>query len=97
MAPSAESTRSTLAAATLPENLRLFFSDPAGEEAYPIVTFSWILLYQEYPEQAKADALRKLFTWCLKEGQADAPALGYLALPDEVVARSLAAVESVAR
>ncbi len=32
----------------MPENLRLFIADPKGAESYPIVTYSWLLLYGDY-------------------------------------------------
>ena len=43
----------------MPANLRLFLPDPDGEEAYPIVTYSWLLLVRSLPDRDKAAALRK--------------------------------------
>jgi phosphate transport system substrate-binding protein len=36
-----------LAGAALPENLRLFLPDPEGKDAYPIVTYTWLLAYRQ--------------------------------------------------
>jgi phosphate transport system substrate-binding protein len=81
-----------LASADLPANLRLFIADPAGHDAYPIVTFSWILLYKNYDDPRKAKALRDLFTWCLNDGQKFASDLGYVPLSPNVSSKALAAV-----
>jgi phosphate transport system substrate-binding protein len=85
-----------LAAEELPSNLRLFIADPSGRDAYPIVTFSWILLYKNYDDPRKARSLRDLLRWCLTEGQRDAANLGYVPLAESVSSRSLAAVGSIA-
>ncbi len=53
----------------MPANLRLFMPDPEGEDAYPIVSFSWLLLYDRYQDPAKAAALKKFVAWGLTEGQ----------------------------
>ena len=47
ISPSATAGQATLAATQndMPANLRMFFPDPPGEDSYPIVTYSWILLY----------------------------------------------------
>src|ERR1039457_5678124 len=79
----------------LPDNLRLFVADPSGPEAYPIVTFSWILLYKSYSQPEKADAIRELFRWTLTEGPRYAPELGYIPLPLSVTSRALAALNAV--
>jgi phosphate transport system substrate-binding protein len=79
----------------MPSNLRLFMSDPEGEDAYPIVSFSWLLLYDRYPDRAKAAALKKFVAWGLTEGQRMSRDLGYIPLPGEVASLSLAALERV--
>src|SRR5262245_23477622 len=64
--PSDESCGAGLAAAEMPENLRVFVSDPRGANSYPIVTFSWILLRQKYKDPGTAIAICELLQWCLK-------------------------------
>ena len=64
----------------LPENLRAFFPDPDGPYSYPIVTYSWLLLYKRYDDPQKAVALKRFVTWCLTEGQAFSEPLGYVRL-----------------
>jgi phosphate transport system substrate-binding protein len=79
----------------MPANLRLFLPDPEGEDAYPIVTLSWLLLYERYPDPGKSAALKRFVAWSLTEGQVYSRELGYIPLPDEVVSRSLAALEGI--
>jgi phosphate transport system substrate-binding protein len=79
----------------MPENLRLMIPDPDGENAYPIVTLSWLLLYQHYPDPAKASALKQFVNFGLTEGQKSSRELGYIPLPDEIVSRSQRALETI--
>jgi len=73
----------------------LIGSDPNPKKGYPIVTFTWILLYKS-GNGAKADALKTAFTYTLSpEAQAIAPDLGFVTLPPAVVAKSLAAVNLI--
>jgi len=87
-----ESVATALASAELPENLRLFVPDPAGASSYPIVTFSWVLLYRNYSDPARAQALRDLFAWGLRDGQDYAGQMGYVPLPGAVSVKALAAL-----
>ena len=79
----------------MPENLRLLIPDPDGEDAYPIVTLSWLLLYRNYPDQAKASAIKQFVNFGLTEGQRYSRELGYIPLPDEIVSRSQKALENI--
>ena len=93
--PTTESCTRALASAPMPENLRVFIPDPAGEGSYPLVTFSWILLYEKY-DAVKGAAIRDLFCWCVREGQGYAPQMGYLPLPEGVAAKAAAALDRLA-
>ena len=90
-----ESLRAALASAEMPGNLRVYVPDPTAPNAYPIATFTWILLRKDYADPAKARALRGLFAWTLGEGQSSASDLGYIALPPEVVEKAQAALQTV--
>lgn len=93
--PGPESGAAGLSAIDLPENLRAFVKDPAGENAYPIVTYSWILAYQQYDDPARAAALRDVLAWGLQAGQSFSVELGYVPLPEAVVERALTAIETI--
>ncbi len=90
--PTTESCATALASVSMPENLRVFIPDPAGVDSYPLVTFTWILLYKKY-DGAKGAAIRDLFRWCVQEGQGYAPQMGYLPLPEGVAAKAAAALD----
>ena len=79
-----ESASATLGAVQLPANLRAFISDPEGGNSYPVVTYTWLLVYKSYDDPAKAEAMEKAIEYCLNEGQEIAPQLGYIALPMNV-------------
>jgi phosphate transport system substrate-binding protein len=93
--PTEESCTAALAEAEMPENLRVFVPDPSGQDSYPIVTFSWILLYKNYPDAEKAKSIRDLFQWCLQDGQTYAPQLGYVRLPANVTKKTLAVLNTI--
>jgi phosphate transport system substrate-binding protein len=95
--PSDRSGQTALAnsAGQMPGSLRLFVPDPGGDESYPIVTYSWLLLYGRYQDRDKITALKKFVAWGLGEGQAYSRDLGYIPLPPEVVALSLSALDRI--
>jgi len=97
VAPASPAGQAALASnvKSMPPNLRLFLPDPDGEESYPLVSFSWLLLYDRYPDPQKSAALKRFVTWGLSEGQAYARELGYIELPPEVAALARAAVERI--
>ncbi len=71
------------AAKTMPKDFRVSITNAAGEKAYPIATFTWLLVYEKN-EPAKAKILKGFLEWMLKDGQPMAPALGYAPLPNAV-------------
>jgi phosphate transport system substrate-binding protein len=93
--PADDSGAATLAHMELPANLRAWPVDPEGKDDYPIATFTWLLLYGEYGDKAKLDALKAFVKWSLQDGQKYAPELGYIPLPKEVVTKAGAALETV--
>ncbi|MCE0484958.1 MAG: phosphate ABC transporter substrate-binding protein PstS [Methylacidiphilales bacterium] len=95
VAPTADSGSTALAQVTLPDNLRAFITDPAGDGSYPIVTFTWWLCHTTYTKPGAADTIKALANWALTDGQKLAPDLGYLPLPAPVVAKVQGAVNTI--
>ncbi|HEY9768303.1 MAG TPA: phosphate ABC transporter substrate-binding protein PstS [Coleofasciculaceae cyanobacterium] len=93
--PSGESAANALAGATLPEDLRAFVSDPEGDNSYPIVTYTWLLAYQNYDDPNKVQGLKDVVNWSLTEGQTYADELGYIPLPENVVKKVEAKLETI--
>ncbi len=85
------------AGAAMDEKLRVTITDAAGDAAYPILTYSWLLLYGRYPEVAKAEAIRDFVAWGLTEGQTvkDEELPGYIPLPANVVAKGQQALAAI--
>ncbi len=95
IAPDIASARNTLSNVQLPENLRVWPVDPEGANDYPIVSFTWLLLYKKYPDAAKLKALKEFVTWGLTDGQSFSESLGYVPLPAPVVEKAKAALATV--
>ncbi len=92
--PTPTTAAEALAAIDLGPNL--VGSDPNPARGYPIVTFSWILLYKQ-GNGAKLEPLRRTFETTLSEPfQAEAPTLGYVSLPPAVAARGREALKTLA-
>ena len=95
IAPTPESGAAALASVELPDNLRAWPVDSEAPDAYPITTFSWLLLYRKYDDAAKLKALKDFVTYGLTEGQSFAVELGYIPLPESVVAKANTALASI--
>jgi phosphate transport system substrate-binding protein len=95
VAPTAASGAAALASVELPENLRAWPVDTAAPDGYPISSFTWLLLYKKYDDPAKLKALKDFVTYALTEGQTLATSLGYIPLPEPVVAKANAALGTV--
>jgi phosphate transport system substrate-binding protein len=93
--PSLESGQAALAGVELPQDLRAWLPDPSGEEAYPIVTYTWMVFYKKYDDPKKAEALRNVVKYCLTDGQKMSGKMGYIPLPDNVVQVVSAALDNI--
>ena len=93
--PTIESGAATLASVIFPENLRAFITDPEGANDYPIASFTWLLVKKTYTDAAKAAAVKAFVAYGLTTGQAVAPELGYITLPESVVTKVQAALATV--
>jgi phosphate ABC transporter, phosphate-binding protein len=82
--PGAASGAAALASAELGPDLRGWMEDPAGEDAYPIASFTWMLFYKDQ-DDAKAAALRKMVEYALTQGQKISDSMGYIPLPESVI------------
>jgi phosphate transport system substrate-binding protein len=96
VAATPQSGQAALAAAQLPEDLIVWAPDPEGQESYPIVTYTWLILYKQYADKKKLEILQDLVKYAVTDGQKDSEALGYIPLPAAVADKVKAAVQSVA-
>lgn len=95
--PSLSSTTRAMEGAlrTVPEDYRVFFTDPEGRDVYPIAGFTWILIYGEQPDPVKGKALVDFLRWAVRDGQKYAPPLLYAPLPKPLAARVEATLRTV--
>jgi phosphate transport system substrate-binding protein len=75
------------AAKEMPADFRVSITNAPGKGAYPISTFTWMLIPSKLPDGAKAKAIREFLKWMTTDGQKDAPGLAYAPLPKAVVAK----------
>jgi phosphate transport system substrate-binding protein len=80
---------------TMPADFRVSITNAPGPDAYPISSYTWILLYEHPPDKERARAMVDFMKWALTDGQKYAPELGYAPLPEKVVARELEAVKRI--
>jgi phosphate transport system substrate-binding protein len=95
IAPTIKSSTAALAAVELPTDMRAWVTDPAGEDSYPIVTYTWILAHKKYDDKAKSAALKSVLKWNLTEGQKLSESLFYIPLPETVASTVLKAVDTI--
>jgi len=95
VAATTASAEAALASAELPPDMIVWVSDPAGADAYPIVTYTWMLLYKKYEDKDKLAALRGLIDYSVTDGQKESESLGYVPLPDSVAQKVKAAADSI--
>jgi phosphate transport system substrate-binding protein len=92
---SLDSVTAAAAGVAVPDDFRVSITNPEGKDAYPIASFTWLLLYQNPTDKARATMMVDFMKWALADGQKDAPALGYAPLPKEVVEKELQALGKV--
>jgi phosphate transport system substrate-binding protein len=83
------------AAKSMPDDFRVSITDAPGKTAYPISSFTWLLIPQKFSDASKRDAIKGFVKWMLADGQNYTEALSYAKLPKEVVVKELKALNSV--
>jgi phosphate transport system substrate-binding protein len=80
---------------TMPEDFRVSITNAPGATAYPICTFTYLLIPTQVKDAAKKKAITDFLTWMLKDGQGEAGTLSYAPLPKEVVAKEVKAIANL--
>jgi phosphate transport system substrate-binding protein len=83
------------AAKAMPDDFRVSITDAPGKSAYPISSFTWLLIPTKFSDSAKRDAIKTFVKWMLTAGQSYTEALSYAKLPKEVVAKELKAIDKI--
>jgi len=92
---SLESVTAAAAGVTMPDDFRVSITNADGADAYPIASFTWMLLYQHPTDKARSAAMVDFLKWALSDGQKFAPGLGYAPLPQPVIAKEMQALANV--
>ncbi len=83
------------AAKAMPADFRIMITDAPGKDAYPICGFTWLLMYHDQKDQAKAQALAKFLRWAYTDGEKYAAGLLYAPLPPNVVKMVLKKIDTL--
>jgi phosphate transport system substrate-binding protein len=79
----------------MPEDFRVSITNPPGKAAYPISSFTYLLIPTRIDDPAKKKALTDFLHWMLADGQNAAEPLSYARLPKEVVAKELQSISRI--
>ena len=94
--PTLESTTAAAAdAANMPADLRVSIVNADGPTAYPIASFTWILVRKELADPTKGQALTRMLWWAVHDGQKLGGELLYAPLPAAVVQKDEEKIRSV--
>jgi phosphate transport system substrate-binding protein len=83
------------AAANMPADFRVSITNAPGAGAYPISSFTWLLLYEDAKDKAQAKMMVDFMKWALTDGQKYCSELGYAPLPASVVKQEMAALGKI--
>src|SRR5262249_30490762 len=70
-------------------------TDPASADAYPISSFTWLLIPSRIPDRAKGDIIKQFLGWMLSDGQAMTTPLNYAPLPPAVIDMERRAIDKI--
>jgi phosphate transport system substrate-binding protein len=83
------------AARSMPDDFRVSLTNAPGDDAYPVASFTWLLVYKDQTNEAKGRALSKFLWWMSHDGQKFADDLLYAPLPSPVVKQIEAKVRQI--
>ena len=79
----------------MPEDFRVSITNAPGKDAYPISSFTWLLVPAEWADAGKEKAFVDFLTWMVDKGQTMTSALEYAPLPKNVAAKVKARIKEV--
>jgi phosphate transport system substrate-binding protein len=88
-------TAAAASAPKMPADFRVSITNAPGKDAYPISSFTWLLIPQQSKDSAKGKILADFLNWMVTDGQKMTNALSYAALPDSVVQKEKEAIKQV--
>jgi len=79
----------------MPADFRVSITNSPGKDAYPISSFTWLLIPEQSKNPANGKILADFLSWMLTEGQTMTSALSYAPLPENVVAKVKETIKQV--
>ncbi len=79
----------------MPADFRVSITDPPGKAAYPISSFTWLLIPEQSSDPKKGKILADFLNWMVTDGQSMTTQLSYAPLPKNVVAKVKVAIKQV--
>jgi phosphate transport system substrate-binding protein len=83
------------AAKSMPDDFRVSITNAPGKTAYPISSFTWLLIPAQIQDAAKKAAIKDFLAWAITSGQKFCEPLAYAQLPKEVVAKEQKAIAMI--
>jgi len=83
------------AAKTMPDDFRVSITNAPGEDAFPIASFTWLLVPERIKDNARRAAIVEFLKWMLDSGQKMTEPLKYAPLPKEVIEKELKTIEKI--
>ena len=83
------------AATSMPDDFRVSITNAPGKAAYPISSFTWLLIPAQIQDAAKKAAIKDFLGWMMTSGQQLCEGLAYAKLPKEVIAKEQKAVAMI--
>src|SRR6202140_5267194 len=88
-------TAAAASAPKMPDDFRVSITNAPGKDAYPISSFTWLLIPAQSKDPAKGKILADLLNWIVADGQKMTAALSYAPLPENVAAKVKEAIKQV--
>ena len=83
------------AAKSMPDDFRVSITNAPGATAYPISSFTWLLIPGKINDATKCDAIKGFLKWMLNDGQSYNEGLSYARLPKLVIDKELKAISQI--
>jgi phosphate transport system substrate-binding protein len=88
-------TAAAASAPKMPADFRVSITNAPGKDAYPISSFTWLLIPAQSKDATKGKILADFLNWMVTDGQKMTSALAYAPLPDNVAAKVKDAIRQV--
>jgi phosphate transport system substrate-binding protein len=92
---SLDSTTAAAASAKMPPDFRVSITNASGKEAYPIASFTWLLIPAQWKDANKGKIMTDFLTWMLDQGQGMVESLNYAPLPKEVAEKERSVIKTI--